>query len=92
MRTPTRDFALAYFENQAPRARMKGFAPGWRYRWRWFDPRDGTWGREVSVTADAAGVLMTPAFPGGGSRASRDVAARILGPELNRAAGGAAAR
>jgi hypothetical protein len=92
MRNPTRDFALAYFENQAPRARMKGFAPGWRYRWRWYDPREGTWGREVSVTADAAGALMTPAFPGGGSRASRDVAARILGPELNQAAGGAAAR
>jgi hypothetical protein len=79
MRTPGREFALAYFENRAMRARMKGFAPGKRYRWIWFDPRSGAWGREVTLRADSAGVLTMPAFPGGGDRAGADVAASILG-------------
>jgi hypothetical protein len=92
MRNASRDFALAYFENQAPRPRMKGFSPGARYRWSWFDPRDGTWSRAISVQADAAGVLQTPAFPGGGSRAARDAAAKIVSAQRARAAGGAAAR
>src|SRR5262249_14990343 len=35
MRTGARDFALAYFEQQAPRARLKGFTPSARYRWTW---------------------------------------------------------
>ena len=92
MRDPSRQMALAYFENQALRARLKGFEPGTTYRWTWFDPRDGSWSRPISVKADAAGVLQAPVFPGGGPRASRDVAAKILGPGVARASGGAAAR
>ena len=79
MRTAERKFALAYFENRALRARMKGFVPGRRYRWIWFDPRSGAWGREVTVRADSAGVFMMPPFPGGGEQAAADVAASILG-------------
>jgi hypothetical protein len=78
MRTPQRDFALAYFENQAPRARLKGFTPGGRYRWSWFDPRTGSWGKVIAVGADAAGTLTCPEFPGGGGQATQDVAAKIL--------------
>ena len=92
MRNAQRDFALAYFENQAPRTRMKGFSPGASYRWIWFDPRDGSWSRALSVRADSAGALRTPAFPGGGARASRDVAAKIVAAGRARAAAGSAAR
>ena len=77
---------------RAERARLAGFRPGITYRWSWFDPRDGGWSREISVKADSAGALQTPAFPGGGSRAARDVAAKILAPDAVPAAGGAAAR
>jgi hypothetical protein len=78
MRTQERDFALAYFEQRAPRVRMKGFTPGGRYRWIWFDPRSGVWSRPQTVRADAAGALTTPVFPTGGASAERDVAAKIL--------------
>src|SRR5690349_20628650 len=78
MRTADRQFALAYFENKALTARMKGFAPGARYSWQWFDPRTGEWSREISVRADAAGVLVPPPFPAGNKQAARDIAAKIL--------------
>jgi hypothetical protein len=78
MRTAERDFALAYFENQAVRPRMKGFTPGARYSWSWFDPRTGEWARALPRKADAAGVLNAPPFPTEGTRAARDFAAKIL--------------
>ena len=78
MRTAERDFALAYFEQQAPRVRLKGFVPGGRYRWTWFDPRNGAWGKTLTLRADASGMLTTPAFQLGGPVAERDVAAKIL--------------
>jgi hypothetical protein len=78
MRTPARDFALAYFENKAMRVRLAGFTPGARYDWSWFDPRSGRWSRAISLKADAAGVLGAPPFVAGGKQAARDVAAKIL--------------
>ena len=77
MRTPARDFALAYFENRARRPRLAGFAPGTNYRWSWFDPRDGAWAGPKAVRADAQGVLQAPPFPAGGDQATSDIAAKI---------------
>jgi hypothetical protein len=77
-RSQSREFALAYFENRAPRPKFDGFAPASRYRWTWFDPESGKWGRVVVVRSDAAGVLDAPPFPAGGENAARDVAAKIL--------------
>jgi hypothetical protein len=77
-RVKTREFALAYFENRAPRPRLAGFAPGGRYRWTWFDPESGRWGRTTLLRADTDGHLMTPPFPAGGASATRDVAAKVL--------------
>jgi hypothetical protein len=78
MRTPQRDFALAYFENKALATRLKGFMPDGRYLWTWFDPRSGKWSRVIRLRADASGVLSSPAFPRGGRQAAGDVAAKIL--------------
>jgi hypothetical protein len=77
-RLPTREFALAYFENRAQRPTLAGFGPGVRYRWTWFDPETGRWGRSVELRADASGILSAPAFPSGGESAARDVAAKIV--------------
>ena len=77
MRTPARDFALAYFENRAKRPRLAGFAPGTNYRWSWFDPRGGSWAGPKLVRADAQGVLQAPPFPAGGDQAASDIAAKI---------------
>ena len=78
MRTPRRDFALAYFENRATRTRIRGFTPGANYQWTWFDPRTGAWLRPVDLRADATGALATPAFPPGGEAGAQDFAAKIL--------------
>lgn len=77
-RTATRDFALSYFENRAPRPTLSGFRPGVRYRWTWFDPRAGSWGKSVLLRANDAGALRAPPFPSGGESADGDVAARIV--------------
>jgi hypothetical protein len=78
MRTPQADFALVYFENRALATRLRGFTPGANYRWRWFDPREGRWGAELRLEADAEGRLASPGFPAGRGHAARDVAAKIL--------------
>jgi hypothetical protein len=78
MRTAGLDFALAYFEDKALGARMKGFTPGARYSWTWFDPRTGEWGRAVSLKATGSGVLTAPPFPARGKQPPGDIAAKIL--------------
>jgi hypothetical protein len=78
MRTAEKDFALAYFENKALRARMKGFAPAATYRWTWFDPQTGRWGAALDLKTDAAGVIASPPFANGGKQTARDVAAKIV--------------
>ncbi|HET7810762.1 MAG TPA: DUF5060 domain-containing protein [Steroidobacteraceae bacterium] len=77
-RTAERDFALAYFEQQARRPALRGFTPASNYLWTWFDPRTGRWGKPIRVRADAAGMLRAPPFPDRGERATKDVGARIL--------------
>ncbi len=83
MRTETRDFALAYFENDALPARFEGFTPGARYRWTWFDPRAGIWGEAIQLTASRTGELAAPPFPpiGNVPEKSRDWAAKVLATE-----------
>ena len=78
MRTADLDFALAYFEDKALGARLKGFTPGARYAWTWFDPRTGEWRRGPSLKSDSLGVLTAPPFPAGGKQTARDMAAKIL--------------
>lgn len=82
MRTPQRDFALAYFENRAVRPRLNGFIAGRVYDWTWYNPRTGRRTDPVAVTADDRGTLSVPAFPASGSgdadHAGTDHAARIL--------------
>ena len=78
MRTPARDFALAYFENRAVAPRLAGFAASSNYSWTWFDPRGGAWSRPVRVRADAAGVITAPPFAGGSRQATGDFAAKLL--------------
>jgi len=78
MRTADRGFALAYFENAALRARLKGFDANTAYRWTWFDPRTGVWSKPIELKSDANGVLRAPVFPAGGDRAASDLAAKIL--------------
>ena len=74
MRTPDKRFALAYFEMKSAPPRITGMAAKTRYRWLWYDPLNGHWGKAVVVAADAQGELKAPAFPD----PKRDWAAKIL--------------
>jgi hypothetical protein len=78
MRTPDRTLGLLYFEYQAQRGRAAGWTPNARYTLTWFDPRTGTWGASITLTADKTGTLDLPAFPGGGAVAPTDWAAKIV--------------
>jgi hypothetical protein len=78
MRTPDRKFALAYFENKALRAQLKGFTSNARYRWHWFDTRTGEWSTPIELQSGSDGSLRSPAFGQGGEQSSGDVAAKIL--------------
>jgi hypothetical protein len=83
MRSPQRDFALAYFEHGALVAKLRGFNRGANYFWAWFDPRQGRWQPAIRLKADAQGELTMPAFPGGGKQAAADAAAKLT--EVRRA-------
>jgi hypothetical protein len=78
MRTPERDLGFLYFENGAVPARSRGWTPGGRYRFTWFDPREREWREAPDLTADARGVLALPPFPGSAAQANTDWAARIV--------------
>lgn len=78
MRTAQADFALLYFENGATRPQARGFPPGVRFRWRWFNPETGAWSEPAEVSADAAGVVQVPEFPVAGARALSDWAAQLV--------------
>ena len=67
-----------YFENGAALSLSLGWTPNGRYRFAWYDPRDGGWRESVDLTADARGVVQLPAFPGSEEVASTDWAARIV--------------
>lgn len=78
LRTAAADFALVYFENNAPSARITGFAPGVNYRWTWLDPRSGQWLPPLIVSADQTGTLKSPSFPAEPDGAPSDWAAKII--------------
>jgi hypothetical protein len=77
MRTPARDFALLYFENQAHRARASGWTPNAEYTMSWFNTQTGEWQAGIALHADAQGAMQLPPFPGGQDVAGTDWAARI---------------
>ena len=77
MRTPARDFALLYFENQAHRARASGWNPNAEYTMSWFNTQTGEWQAGTTLHADAQGAMQLPPFPGGQDVAGTDWAARI---------------
>ena len=74
LRTPSRDFALLYFEKGAVTPSLKGFTAGAKYQWQWFHPLTGDWERPIEIVAGTDGALAAPAFP---KRGSVDWAAKV---------------
>jgi hypothetical protein len=77
MRTPGKDFALLYFENQSVLPVLNNFKPGTEYNFQWFDTITGEWRNKVTIRTDGKGTLILPDFPKGEKKNSRDWAAKI---------------
>jgi len=78
MRTPAKDFALLYFENQSILPRLSKFIPRTSYYIQWFNPSNGEWRENITVNTDNSGMLFLPKFPDGQNPSTRDWAVKIL--------------
>jgi hypothetical protein len=77
MRTPEKDFALLYFENQSVLPVIIGFVPNTSYSLHWFSPAKGEWQESIIIQTDKAGKLVVPFFPDRQNPAVIDWAAKI---------------
>jgi hypothetical protein len=78
MRTPDKNLAFLYFENDSLAPSLQGFTPDSEYMLRWFDPVTGQWKEERALTADADGTLHVPDFPTSDARPTNDWAAKLI--------------
>jgi hypothetical protein len=77
MRTPEKDLAMLYFEDQSVLPVLTGFRPDASYSLEWFNPADGEWSEKVVVKADKKGRISLPKFPDGQNPSARDWAVKI---------------
>jgi hypothetical protein len=77
MRTPEKDFALLYFENQSVLPVLSNFQSKSTYYFQWFNPVSGDWKNIVTINANEKGILILPDFPDGQNPSSADWAAKI---------------
>ena len=78
MRTPEKDFAVLYFENQAALPKLNGFKPNTNYVLIWFNPIKGEWKEKIALKSDRKGVLVITSFPDEKRKGANDWAAKIL--------------
>lgn len=76
MRTPDKNLALLYFENNATLPTLSGFKPDESYLLQWFDPVEGKWEKMVDIQSNGAGELNLSDFPDS-NRPNNDWAAKI---------------
>jgi hypothetical protein len=65
--TPDKTWALLYFEQGCPKAVIRSLIPEKRYRFSWYNPRNGTWVEpdEPILKTDWIGITPLPDFPDG---------------------------
>ncbi|MCG6913323.1 DUF4038 domain-containing protein [bacterium BMS3Abin03] len=78
MRTPEKDFALLYFENESVLPLLTNFKPDTKYYFQWFNTINGEWKEKIEIRSDEKGTLKIPEFPDGGNPSSTDWAAKIV--------------
>ncbi|ULC58189.1 DUF4038 domain-containing protein [Flaviramulus sp. BrNp1-15] len=77
MRTPNKDFALLYFENESVLPELTNFNPNTFYTLTWFNPISGQWKNPVSIKTNKKGVLVLPEFPNKQNPTKTDWALKI---------------
>ena len=78
MRTPEKDFALLYFENQSMLPVVHNFKKSTDYFFQWFDTMTGGWKNKISVKSDDTGTIILPDFPDRQNPSSKDWAAKVI--------------
>lgn len=78
MRTPEKDFALLYFENESLLPSLTNFKPNTAYYFQWFNPISGKWKEKSVIRSDENGTLTIPEFPTLQNRYSTDWGAKII--------------
>ena len=78
MRTPEKDFALLYFENQSLLPELIGFKPSMLYTMQWFNPTNGKWGKKIAIKTDKIGRVILSVFPDDQSKSVIDWAVKII--------------
>jgi hypothetical protein len=77
MRTPEKDLALLYFENQSELPAITGFIPNTSYALYWFETIHGEWKNPIQIKTDKKGKLVLPEFPDGQNPSATDWALKI---------------
>lgn len=78
MRTPEKDLALLYFENQSVQPVLNNFKPKNAYYFQWFNTITGDWQKKIIINSNEKGVLKLPDFPDRQNPSSIDWAAKIV--------------
>ena len=78
MRTPKKDFALLYFENQSVLPKLIDFNPNVFYSLTWFNPLSGVWEKSITIKTNKKGVLELLEFPDKQNPTITDWALKIM--------------
>ena len=76
-RTPEKDLFVLYFEKDCPKANLSGAILRGKYKAVWFNPRTGIWRDAGVLSANSAGVIDLPSFPGNSTRSREDWAMKL---------------
>jgi hypothetical protein len=77
-RTEEKDLFVLYFEKDCPKANLSGAILRGKYKAVWFNPRTGDWENAGVLSADSAGVIDLPYFPGNLSKSRKDWALKLI--------------
>lgn len=78
MRTPEKNFALLYFENQSVIPELVGFKSSTLYSIQWFSPAHGKWKKKNFIKTDKEGKFVLSKFPDGQNPSVIDWTAKIV--------------
>jgi len=77
-RTEEKDLFVLYFEKDCPKANLSGAILRGKYEVVWFNPRNCSWRDAGVLSANSAGVIDLPSFPGNLTRSRNDWAMKLI--------------
>ncbi len=75
--TKDKKLFMLYFEKDCPQATLSGAKANTKYTAQWFNPRNGTWQKPITATADKKGKITLPDFPDNPTKSTTDWAVKL---------------